>query len=97
MIMKSDKLFDAACIATMLFFFGIAFVACLFSVGWGLARVANHYSSLILPLATHQERNESTHQEKNKTWSSRKKQDPIVKKLVKFLIRLLRLLLLILK
>lgn len=31
--MKSDKLFDAACIATMLFFFGIAFAACLFRVG----------------------------------------------------------------
>jgi hypothetical protein len=33
MIMKSDKLLDAACIATMLFFFGIAFVACLLRVG----------------------------------------------------------------
>lgn len=66
--MKSDKLLDAACIATMLFFFGIAF-----------ARVADCYSSLILPLATHQERNENTHQEKNKTWSSRKKQDLTVK------------------
>lgn len=31
--MKSDKLFDAACIATMLFFFAIAFIACLFRVG----------------------------------------------------------------
>ena len=77
--MKSDKLLDAACIAAMLFFFVIAFAACLMRVGWGLARVANHYSSLILPLATHQEKNESTHQEKNKTWSSRKKQDPTVK------------------
>jgi hypothetical protein len=33
MIMKSDKLLDAACIATMLFFFGIAFAACLLRVG----------------------------------------------------------------
>ena len=48
-------------------------------VDWVLARVDYYYSSLILTLATHQERNESTHQEKNKTWSSRKKQDPTVK------------------
>lgn len=41
--------------------------------------MADCYSSLILTLATHQERNENTHQEKNKTWSSRKKQDPTVK------------------
>lgn len=31
--MKSDKLLDVACIAAMLFFFGIAFVACLLRVG----------------------------------------------------------------
>nr|DAW49020.1 MAG TPA: hypothetical protein [Crassvirales sp.] len=39
----------------------------------------NNHSSLILLGATHQERNESTHQEKNKIWSSRKKQDPMMK------------------
>lgn len=31
--MKSDKLLDVACIAAMLFFFGIAFAACLMRVG----------------------------------------------------------------
>lgn len=52
------------------------------------AKIVEHYDDaapvvelgdLILTLATHQERNESTHKEKNKTWSSRKKQDPTVK------------------
>ncbi len=32
-IITNDKLIDAACIAAMLFFFGIAFVACLLRVG----------------------------------------------------------------
>ena len=61
--------------------FFIAFASGLVGLlaDWNLTRVDNHHSSLILTLATHQERNESTHQEKNKIWSSRKKQDPTVK------------------
>ena len=64
----------------VMFFIGFVFAMIGISTkDWVQARVADCYSSLNLLGATHQERNESTHQEKNKTWSSRKKQDLIVK------------------